>query len=123
VQLKENAVPTLAALLYYTDDLKPGDLFYPPRLNDGSIRGKAAGMLARIGTLRRIGRSARFALLRALKDDISDVRVLAAAALAEIGDRAAIPDMEDADRRIHYVKLGAELPCEICNAIEQLESK
>ncbi|HEY7546382.1 MAG TPA: hypothetical protein VID27_15950, partial [Blastocatellia bacterium] len=51
VRLKENAVPVLAALLYYTDDLQPGDLLYPPRLNDGSIRGKAAGMLARIGRL------------------------------------------------------------------------
>ena len=73
--------------------------------------------------LARIGRPAKPALLEVLKDERSYVRVLAAASLAEMRDKSVIPRLEEADRRTHYVNLGEELSCEICEAIRQLKSK
>jgi hypothetical protein len=76
VQLKENAVPTLFALLYYTGDINWAHTlhYYQPTLDDGTIRAKAARMLARIGHL------AKPALARALIGGDDVVRALAAAA-------------------------------------------
>jgi HEAT repeat protein len=119
VRLGSKAAPVLAALLHYRADLTMDLLYYypPPRLNDGTIRGSAAGMLA------RIGRGAMPVLVSALRDESSDVRALAAAALVEMGDPNAIPALEEADQRTHYVNLGAESSCEFCEAIRQLKSK
>ncbi|MEW6207985.1 MAG: HEAT repeat domain-containing protein [Acidobacteriota bacterium] len=119
VRLKAKAVPVLTALLHYRADLTMDLLYYspPPRINDGTIRGEAAGMLA------RIGRPAMPALSSALHNDDSDVRALAAAALAEMRDQTVIRVLEDADRRIHFVNIGNESWCDICKSIRQLKSK
>lgn len=118
VRLGGNAVPILAALLHYTDD-SPNYVCTPisPEINDGSIRGKAAGMLA------RMGRPAIAALFSALFDKDSAVSALAAAALAETGDSTLLFVLRDTHTKIHQPDVLYEGNCGICSVIRQMESK
>jgi hypothetical protein len=109
VQMGGLAAPALASLLDYDKDREVYDhIFYgQPSLNNGRVRGEAAGALA------EIGRPAMPALLGALNNDNYYARWLAAEAIIRIDDPGIIQSLRNANHR-HY-ETGR---CPICYALE-----